>query len=57
MTDIMAVLGKDADDLLAHVCKCIPKETLHLPGPVRAEQLIRVARTVALQPHTARTRL
>jgi class I fructose-bisphosphate aldolase len=31
--DIEALLGADADKLLNHVCKGIPKETLHLPGP------------------------
>ena len=30
-TDIEALLGKDKD-LLTHVCKAIPKESLHLPG-------------------------
>ena len=32
-TDIAALLGADAEKLLAHVCKGIPKESLHLPGP------------------------
>jgi class I fructose-bisphosphate aldolase len=27
------VLGEDAQDLLEHKCKTIPKEQLHLPGP------------------------
>lgn len=27
------LLGADADALLAHVCKTIPKESIHLPGP------------------------
>ena len=27
------VLGSEADSLLQHVCKTVPKETLHLPGP------------------------
>jgi class I fructose-bisphosphate aldolase len=27
------LLGSDADSLLNHVCKTVPKETLHLPGP------------------------
>ena len=31
--DIEALLGADADKLLSHVCKGIPKEALHLPGP------------------------
>ena len=33
MTDIKKILGATADDLLGHVCKTIPKESLHLPGP------------------------
>ena len=28
-----ALLGNDADALLSHVCKTIPKASLHLPGP------------------------
>jgi class I fructose-bisphosphate aldolase len=32
-TDIVKLLGAAADGLLSHVCKGIPKETLHLPGP------------------------
>jgi class I fructose-bisphosphate aldolase len=32
MTDIMGLLGNEADDLLGHVCK-IPRTSLHLPGP------------------------
>jgi len=32
-SDIEALLGNDASSLLNHVCKGIPKETLHLPGP------------------------
>ena len=30
---VMDLLGDKADDLLGHVCKGIPKESLHLPGP------------------------
>ena len=33
MTDIVKLLGKEADGLLGHVCKGIPKESLQLPGP------------------------
>lgn len=33
MTDIQALLGAEADSLLAHVCQGIPRERLHLPGP------------------------
>jgi class I fructose-bisphosphate aldolase len=31
--DIAALLGKEADSLLTHVSKGIPKDDLHLPGP------------------------
>jgi class I fructose-bisphosphate aldolase len=31
--DIAALLGDDADSLLTHVSKGIPKDDLHLPGP------------------------
>ncbi len=30
---IHELLGDEAEDLLSHVCKTIPKEKLHLPGP------------------------
>ncbi|NOX88593.1 MAG: class I fructose-bisphosphate aldolase [Calditrichaeota bacterium] len=30
---IRELLGNEADDLLTHECKTIPKEKLHLPGP------------------------
>ncbi len=30
---IVELLGNEADDLLNHQCKTIPKEKLHLPGP------------------------
>jgi class I fructose-bisphosphate aldolase len=33
MTEILELLGTEADDLLGHVCEGIPKEMLHLPGP------------------------
>jgi len=32
-TDIQGLLGAEAESLLGHVCKGIPKEALHLPGP------------------------
>src|SRR5271165_5398636 len=32
-TPIGELLGAEADSLLKHVCKTIPKEQLHLPGP------------------------
>jgi len=30
---VLDLLGAEAEDLLEHVCRGIPKETLHLPGP------------------------
>lgn len=33
MTNIEQLLGAEAQSLLAHQCKTIPKEQLHLPGP------------------------
>src|SRR3954462_15636711 len=32
-TPIGELLGAESDNLLKHVCKTIPKESLHLPGP------------------------
>lgn len=32
-TEIEKILGADAEDLLKHTCKTVPKESLHLPGP------------------------
>ena len=32
-TPIREFLGSEADSLLTHVCKTIPRESLHLPGP------------------------
>ncbi|MBK6617636.1 MAG: class I fructose-bisphosphate aldolase [Nitrosomonas sp.] len=33
MSDIEKFLGNEADTLLFHVCKGLPKENFHLPGP------------------------
>lgn len=33
MSNVIDLLGEKADTLLNHVCKGIPKESLHLPGP------------------------
>lgn len=33
MTNIAEIIGPQADQLLKHTCKTIPKEQLHLPGP------------------------
>ncbi|HVY06161.1 MAG TPA: class I fructose-bisphosphate aldolase [Burkholderiales bacterium] len=38
-TDIVKILGADADKLLSHVCKGIPKESVHLPGPDFVERV------------------
>ncbi|TVR91758.1 MAG: class I fructose-bisphosphate aldolase [Spirochaetaceae bacterium] len=32
-TDIQQILGQEAEGLLGHSCKTVPKESLHLPGP------------------------
>ncbi|HZP91333.1 MAG TPA: class I fructose-bisphosphate aldolase [Burkholderiales bacterium] len=39
-TDISALLGAQADSLLNHVCKTIPKELLHLPGPDFVDRVV-----------------
>ena len=39
-TDIAALLGADADKLLSHVCKGIPKESLNLPGPDFVDRVV-----------------
>jgi fructose-bisphosphate aldolase, class I len=33
MTDIQALLGNEAENLLGHQCKGLPREMMHLPGP------------------------
>ena len=33
MQNIISQLGQEGEQLLAHVCKAMPKETIHLPGP------------------------
>jgi class I fructose-bisphosphate aldolase len=32
-TDVAAILGADAEKLLGHTCKGIPKESIQMPGP------------------------
>jgi len=39
-TDIEALLGAEAASLLGHVCKGIPKESLHLPGPDFVDRVV-----------------
>ncbi len=36
---IAALLGKDADTLLNHTCKTVPKEALYLPNPNFIDQV------------------
>ncbi|MCC6749362.1 MAG: class I fructose-bisphosphate aldolase [Deltaproteobacteria bacterium] len=36
---ITELLGKESDSLLTHVCKGIPKEQLHLPGPTHLDEM------------------
>jgi hypothetical protein len=38
--DIEALLGSEAGSLLNHVCKGIPKESLHLPGPDFVDRVV-----------------
>jgi class I fructose-bisphosphate aldolase len=33
MTQVLDLLGAEAESLLGHVCKGVPKDMLHLPGP------------------------
>jgi class I fructose-bisphosphate aldolase len=40
MTDILGLLGAEADDLLTHVCKGVPRESLHLPGPDFVDRIV-----------------
>lgn len=43
MTDIASLLGQEADSLLGHVCKNIPKDTLHTPGPDYVDRIMAVS--------------
>ena len=36
---IIELLGADADSLLNHECKTIPKETIHIPSPSHVEDI------------------
>src|SRR5712692_4670777 len=38
-SNIEQILGQDAEKLLQHQCKTIPKESLHLPGPDYVERV------------------
>src|SRR5215470_16141689 len=37
---IEEILGEQADDLLTHECRTIPRERLHLPGPDFVERIL-----------------
>ncbi len=39
-TDIQSLLGAEAEGLLSHVCKGIPRESLHLPGPDFVDRVV-----------------
>ena len=43
MVDLEALLGADAEDLLSHTCKGIPKEMLELPGPDYLDRVMSVS--------------
>ena len=40
MTDIQDLLGAETEYLLGHVCKGIPREMLHLPGPDYVDRVV-----------------
>ncbi len=40
MTDIAALLGNEADNLLTHTCTTIPAGDLHLPGPDFVDRIV-----------------
>lgn len=37
--EIVRILGADADELLSHECRTVPKEMLHLPGPAFIDEV------------------
>ena len=40
MNDVTALLADEAEDLLSHHCRGIPKEMLHLPGPDYIDRVV-----------------
>ncbi len=40
MTDITQLLGAEAEALLSHQCRGIPRESLHLPGPDFVDRVV-----------------
>lgn len=43
MTDITAILGDEADELLNHECKGILKNQLHMPGPDFVDRIVAIS--------------
>lgn len=43
MTDIIAMLGDEADELLNHECKGILKNQLHMPGPDFVDRIVAIS--------------
>ena len=43
MTDTLSLLGDEAEYLLEHTCKGLPKEQIHLPGPDFVSRVIGVS--------------
>lgn len=40
MANVLAILGDEAEHLLTHQCKGIPKETIHSPGPDYVDRIL-----------------
>jgi class I fructose-bisphosphate aldolase len=40
MTDIIGLLGAEAEPLLSHTCRTIPRDGLHLPGPDYVDRVV-----------------
>ena len=40
MANVLAILGEEAEHLLTHQCKGIPKETIHSPGPDYVDRIL-----------------
>ncbi|WP_455212168.1 class I fructose-bisphosphate aldolase [Kaarinaea lacus] len=49
MATVVEILGDEGDELLTHQCKCIPKETIHAPGPDYVDRILTASdRSVAV---------
>src|SRR5450756_2048754 len=42
MTNIVQLLGDEAEHLLKYRCTCIPKDSLHLPGPDYVDRVVAI---------------